>query len=126
MRIKPSTRYSQSCPPLLILILDNKQATALSIDEIRVYLFLATNGPHKKSEISSSLDLDNRKIDGILNELLDLEIVRLLPGDQTFWVLPFKELIDLFIEVKREQAKNVKENKETLLSIWKTLLKKNH
>jgi hypothetical protein len=38
--------------------------------------------------------------------------------------LPFEEVIDLFIEVKKEQAKTMQESREELLSSWRETIKK--
>jgi hypothetical protein len=41
-----------------------------------------------------------------------------------FSAITFKEVIDLFIEVQREQVKTMKESGEELLSSWKTVIQR--
>jgi hypothetical protein len=38
--------------------------------------------------------------------------------------LPFEDVIDIFIEVKKEQAKTMQDSREELLSSWKETIKK--
>ena len=41
-----------------------------------------------------------------------------------FVALPFEDVLDLFIEVKKEQAKSLLEKREELLSNWRETIKK--
>jgi len=65
-------------------------------------------------------------IDGRLKELQSIGVVRCsIEKPIEFIAMPFSELIDLFIELKKEQAKTMTESKQKILSTWKTMLKKN-
>ena len=41
-----------------------------------------------------------------------------------YFAITFEEVIDLFIEVKKEQAKTMQESREELLFNWREIIKK--
>jgi len=104
-----------------------KSLTGLGLErnEVQAYLFLAIQGPHKLKKIAVAL---NQTIDSIiisLNELQNLGIVRSSVDDPGIYIaLPFGEVIDLFIDLKKEQAKTMQESREELLSSWRETIKK--
>ena len=94
----------------------------LSQDDARVYVFLAKYGPHKEKEIIDILKLYERQTVHSLKNLQEIEIVIPIEGHPiSYSAVPFEEVIDLSIEVKKEQAKTMQESKEELLSSWKTI-----
>jgi sugar-specific transcriptional regulator TrmB len=97
----------------------------LSSVDVQVYIFLARTGPQKVSEIALALNLPENKVDRSLKELRKIRIIKAsIEYPLKFVAVPFEEMIDLFIEVKREQAKNMQESREELLSKWKAIIKK--
>jgi len=104
-----------------------KALKGLGLTEVdaQVYVFLAKQGPHKKGEIALTLNLHERKVDRSLKELQSISIVKAsIQVPLEFMAVPFEEVIDLFIEVKKEQAKTMHESREKLLSSWKATIKK--
>ncbi len=98
----------------------------LTKDDADVYLFLATQGPHKIREIAFALNLLEGTIDRALKDVQSLSIVKAsIDNPLEFVAVPFEDVIDLFIEVKKEQTKTMQEQKEELLANWKTMIKKN-
>ena len=98
----------------------------LSSVDVQVYVFLASKGPHRIREIESALKLNEEMAHRSLKDLQSISIVKAsIQHPLEFNAMPFEELIDLFIEVKKEQAKNIQENKKELLSNWLTIMKKN-
>lgn len=97
----------------------------LSNIDAQVYVFLAKDGLHSERKIAEMLELQERQVYRSLKNLQRIEIVKAI-GEQPmqFSAVPFEEVIDLFIEVKKEQAKNMQENREELLSSWKATIKK--
>ena len=94
--------------------------------EVEVYLFLAIQGPNSLEKITASLkqSVDSTIIS--LNELQSLSIVKIsVENPEEYAAVPFEDVIDLFIEVKKEQVMSMKTQKEELISNWKTILKKN-
>jgi sugar-specific transcriptional regulator TrmB len=97
----------------------------LSSVDVQVYIYLARTGPQKMTEIALALDLSENKIDRSLQELQSIRIVKAsIENPLEFVAVPFEEVIDLFIEVKKEQAKTLQENREELLSNWRETIKK--
>ena len=98
----------------------------LSSVDVQVYIYLARTGPKKMREITLALNLPERKIERSLKELQEISIVKAsIENPLEFEAVPFEEVIDLFIEVKREQAKTMQQSREELLSSWLTIMKKN-
>jgi len=93
---------------------------------IRVYIFLAKTGSCRTQKIEKDLKLEKGVLDKSLKDLSNLGIIQFSIKDPTqFTAMPFEDVIDLFIEVKKEQAKTMQESREELISNWKTILKKN-
>jgi sugar-specific transcriptional regulator TrmB len=97
----------------------------LTQDDILVYVLLAKTGSHAEREISEMLGFHVRQTLRSLKNLQEIEIVKAI-GDYPlqYLAVPFEEVIDLFIEVKKEQAKTMQESREGLLSSWKETIKK--
>ena len=107
-------------------IIEALKGFGLSVIDTRVYLFLAKNGSCSIREIAKEINLNLRILDKSLKDLSNLGIIHFSINDPSkFIAIPFKDVIDVFIEVKKEQAKTMQESRETLLSNWKTVLKKN-
>ena len=97
----------------------------LSNIDVQVYIFLANSGPHTQERIVESLKTKKRMIQYSLKNLQDIEIVKHTNEfPEHYSAMTFKEVLDLFIEVKKEQAKTMKESREELLSSWKALIRK--
>jgi len=97
----------------------------LSSVDVQVYIYLARTGPQKMREIASALKLPENKVDRSLKELQTISIVKAsIEYPMEFVAMPFEEVIDLFIEVKKEQAKTMQQSREELLSSWKATIKK--
>ena len=91
----------------------------------QIYVFLAKQGPHRTGEIALALDLNERKVRRSLKDLQNQKIViASIEEPLDFIALAFEDVIDLFIKVKKEQAKVVQESKEELLSSWVAMAKK--
>ena len=97
----------------------------LEKNDVQTFLFLAIKGPHRLKKIAVAL---NQSIDSTiisLNELQNLGIVRSSINDpEKYTAVPFGEVIDLFIELKREQAKTMQESRQELLSSWREIIEK--
>ena len=101
------------------------EGLGFSKSDTLVYVFLAKNGPCILPKIAEDLGLEESVIEGSLRELQSIGVVsHSIEKPIEFVALPFDELIDLFVEVKKEQAKTRIEKKDKLLLDWKTMLKK--
>ena len=98
----------------------------LSLSDAQVYIFLAKNGATRIQRIEKDLNIEKGVLDESLKDLSNLGIIHFSIKDPSmFTAIPFEDVIDVFIEVKKEQAKTMQESREDLLSTWKTILKKN-
>jgi sugar-specific transcriptional regulator TrmB len=101
------------------------EGLGMSSRDILVYVFLANSGPHTKKEIVEDLKIQERKIYHSLKSLQDIEIVKTTDEyPEQYSAMTFEEVIDLFIEVKKEQTKTLQESREGLLSSWRATIKK--
>lgn len=101
------------------------RSIGLSSVDVQVYIFLARTGSKKMREIALALNLPENKVDRSLKELQGISIVKAsIEYPLEFLAMPFEEVIDLFIEVKKEQAKTMQESREELLSSWRKTIKK--
>ena len=100
------------------------QGLGLSIIDSQIYIFLARNGPHEMREIELELNLDEERVHGSLKDLQGITIVKAsIKYPLEFMAVSFEEVIDLFIEVKKEQAKTMQQSREELLKNWKAMIK---
>ena len=94
-----------------------------SLDE-QVYVFLARTGHQKIREIALALNLSESKARRSLKDLQSISIVKAsIEYPLEFAAVPFKEVIDLLIEVKKEQAKAMQQTKDELLYSWRKIIK---
>ena len=97
----------------------------LSETDAQIYVFLALNGPHKGSELTREMNIYKEQLYRSLKKLEDKTIVK-SSGETPilFSAVPFEAVLDLLVEIKKEQAKAFNEAKEELLSDWKRMTKK--
>jgi sugar-specific transcriptional regulator TrmB len=98
----------------------------LSQTDAEVYVHLATSGPATARNILDTLAINKRQLYRSLKHLQTKDIT--VTSDERppeFSVVPFEELLDLLIEVKKEQAQNLRESKKEVLSSWHKILEEN-
>ena len=106
-------------------IINALKRIGLSTIDTQVYVFLAKQGPQKMSDMASILNLNKRKIHKSLKELQSINIVKpSIEHPMEYMAVSFEEVLNLIIEVKKEQAKALKASKEELLSTWRSLTEK--
>jgi len=89
----------------------------LSQTDSQVYIYLVTEGPAKARKIINSLTINKRQIYRSLKRLQNNGVTS--ANDERpseFSAVPFEELLDLLVEVKKEQAKTLQASKEELIS----------
>jgi sugar-specific transcriptional regulator TrmB len=99
----------------------------LSSVDVHVFVFLARTGPQTMREIASALNLPERKARRSLKDLQNLNIVQAsVEYPLEFMAVPFEEVVNLIIEVKKEQAKTLQASKEELISSWRSITEKDY
>ena len=98
----------------------------LSQTDAEVYVHLATTGPATARNIICNLTFNKRQVYRSLKRLQSRGIT--ITSDEhpsEFSALPFEEVLDLLVEVKREQAKALQESKKEVLSNWRKIVEEN-
>jgi sugar-specific transcriptional regulator TrmB len=92
----------------------------LSETDAQVYIYLATKGPAKARKIVIYNKVSNRQIYRSLKRLHNKKIIRINSEYPTeFTALPFDEVLDMLIEMKKDQAQAIRKRREKLLSGWR-------
>jgi sugar-specific transcriptional regulator TrmB len=95
----------------------------LSQADAEVYVHLATTGPATARNIIRNLAFNKRQVYRSLKRLQNRGIT--ITSDEhpsEFSAVPFEEVLNLLIEVKREQAKTLRESKKEVLSNWRKIV----
>ena len=93
--------------------------------DAKVYVYLATEGPRIASEIAEALKIYKQRLYCSLNNLQSKGIINASPEyPARYSAVLFEKILDLLIEAKKEQQEALQENKEELLSTWRSITKK--
>jgi sugar-specific transcriptional regulator TrmB len=88
----------------------------------KVYVFLAKRGMQKAFDMSKSMKMNKEQLYRSLKKLQSKGIVTAtLEHPARFSAVPFEEVLDLFIKSKMEEAQEIQQNKDEILSVWKSL-----
>lgn len=89
----------------------------LTDQELKVYLCLTNKGAVKVREISQALKVGRVQLYRVLNDLQKRGMVESSFGyPAVYTAVPFEEVLDLLVESKKEEAKNVEASKKELVS----------
>ena len=90
----------------------------LSRSDAELYVYLAKKGPQKALDLAKALNINKPKI---YDSLRNLQTKGLVTKVHTiFSALPFEEALNLLINMKKDQAQTMHEDKEELLTTWET------
>ena len=93
--------------------------------ESQIYIFLVTNGSTKAKQISIELNLYIQQVYRSLKKLQKMGLVNKSSSRPIlFSALPVEDSLNSVRESKLEEAEFLLENKDKLLSKWKTMLEK--
>lgn len=93
--------------------------------DAHVYLLLTKGGFREAREIAEVLKLHKSQLYHSLKNLKTKGVVNWTPERPTrFSAVPFEKVLDLQMDVKKEQQKALKETREQLLSTWQLIAKK--
>ena len=95
----------------------------LSEIESRIYVYLEKNGPKSRSAILDALVLSEKELLDGLQNLQNKNLVKTsVRYCKKFLAESFEKVVDLLIQMEKEQTKTLHDNKEKLLSSWKTII----
>jgi len=90
--------------------------------ETEVYLFLVKRGPQKTSQINKVLKKNKGQLYRILKNLKNKGLIETTLEYPTRYVAtPLENVIDSFIQSKKEEFVRIEETKEDLISHWKKI-----
>lgn len=102
-------------------VLKALESLGLSRIDSQVYVYLATSGPKKAKDMINALTINKRQVYRSLTRLQNKGIA--LTNDERpflFSAVPFEDVIDLLMEIIKEQAKALQASKEELVSDFRT------
>jgi sugar-specific transcriptional regulator TrmB len=98
----------------------------LSQADAQVYIFLAPKIPQKANDIANALKMNKQQLYLCLRNLQNKRILN-SRGERPklFSAVPIENVIDLLVKANLEEAQQMEENKQKILSFWQALIKKN-
>jgi len=91
----------------------------LSQTDSQVYIYLATNGPNKARAIVDYLNVNRGQVYKSLKRLQAKGVAKAGDGCPfEFSVIPFEEVLNLLMEIKKEQAQSIRKIREELILSW--------
>jgi sugar-specific transcriptional regulator TrmB len=108
-------------------VLKALESLGLSQSDAQVYIYLATTGPKKARELINKLAIGKRQVYRSLKRLRNKGIA-IIDDERPFELsaVPFNEVLDLLMEIKKEQAKALQASKEELVSDFRIKEKKSN
>jgi sugar-specific transcriptional regulator TrmB len=97
----------------------------LKESDAEIYIFLAKNGSQEIRDIASSMKLDRRRLYLSLKNLQNKgAVVASEERPSRFSAVLFEKVLASFLVAKREQEQNLQNNKNDLLSIWRSFIER--
>ena len=94
--------------------------------DAQIYVYLALNGPKKAKDIATALKTYERQVHRNLKRLQNKEIVNATPEIPTnFSVISLEKLLDLLAKASLEEARRIEQEKDRILRLWKSTVKRN-
>ncbi len=98
----------------------------LSKVETQIYAFLAESMPQGALDISKALSLEKRQLYAGIKNLEEKKIIKCTNDrPKRFSATPIEKIIDELIKKNVEEAKQIEENKEKILSLWHSMVNTN-
>lgn len=89
--------------------------------DAEVYVYLVQHDPQKARDIAEALETYKKQL---YRSLKSLQRKGIITASQkrpaTYSAVSFDKVLDQFIEADREEAQRIEENKEQLLSTWRS------
>jgi sugar-specific transcriptional regulator TrmB/CBS domain-containing protein len=98
------------------------QVLGLSKREIQVYMFLAKSGVQSTSFVAKRLKMERVQAYRTFKKLQEKGFIEAtLERPTRFTIVPFETLLEAFINSKKSEIANLNEQKESLMSTWRTI-----
>ncbi len=90
--------------------------------DARVFVFLAKKGPQKAGDVAKCLKIPKQSIYFIIKNLQrDGIVTSTVERPARFSAVPFERVLDLFVNAKMEEAKQIQRNRDDILSDWQSI-----
>jgi sugar-specific transcriptional regulator TrmB/CBS domain-containing protein len=98
------------------------QVLGLSKREIQVYMFLAKSGVQSTSYVAKRLKMERVQAYRTFKKLQEKGFIEAtLERPTRFTIIPFETLVEAFINSKKSEIASLNEQKEKLISTWRTI-----
>ena len=88
--------------------------------DMRIYIYLAKNGPHSARALCSNLELAKQRHYPSLCSLKQKGLIKETQEPPTFSAVPFENVLDLLIMSKIGEAQMTKQHKSELIAAWQS------
>jgi sugar-specific transcriptional regulator TrmB len=103
-------------------LLKTLRTLGLTIMDSQVYIFLAKKGTQKARDIAKPLKMEKQQIYRSLANLQSKGLVNsTLERPSRFTAVTFEKVLDLFVKTKLEEAQQIQQNRDELLSVWQSI-----
>ena len=90
--------------------------------DARVYVFLAKRGPQKAGDVAKCLKIPKQSIYFIIKNLQrDGIVTSTVERPARFSAVPFERVLDLFVNAKMDEVKQIQRNRNEILSDWQSI-----
>lgn len=95
------------------------ETLGLSIEDVRIFLYLSKNGPSKEDELRTNLSLTKKTISLSLKNLQKKGLIK-RSSEQPILLfpIPFETALDALLAINLEQTINLQKSKKDLLKDW--------
>jgi sugar-specific transcriptional regulator TrmB/predicted transcriptional regulator len=98
------------------------QTLGLSKREIQVYMFLAKSGVQSTSFVAKRLKMERVQAYRTFKKLQEKGFIEAtLERPTRFTIVPFENLVDTFINTKKNEVANLSDQKQSLLTSWSSI-----
>ena len=95
----------------------------LSQTEAEIYVLLSTEGSKRARSIANALTTERHQIYRSLRNLKGMQVIIVSSNQpKLFSAVPFDEVLMRFVEVKKDQAEDLQNSRDRLLSRWRTFI----
>jgi sugar-specific transcriptional regulator TrmB len=93
--------------------------------EVKVYVYLALNGPQEAERIAEALDFSHELLHTTLESLKNKEIIT-MPCKQitTFSAITFNDALEILLKAHLKEAQEIEQNRIELLQRWQAMIRK--
>ena len=102
-------------------MLKTLESLGLRAKDVEVYVYLAQNCPQKARDLAKALETYRRQLYRSLRKLQRKGMVTASQDHPAlFSAVSFDKILDQFIKTNREEAQRIEEDKEQILSMWRS------